>query len=247
MKTVCMRSFSVVSGSLWPQGLQPARLFYPWGFSRQEYWSGMTRPPPGWSSQPRDRTQVSHIAGRFFTLWATRESLMKAKLHSIAQQRRLRRSSKYNRKETRRKGFEEMEHCTVIGQVIWGQRINNWILCLGSTGDLGQGQSQRNDWDENLTGTGSKERSPSRELEDRWGWQPQELWKRRGKGWSDKLLLASHHSFISCKAQSWYFHNARNDLAAAVTKLDQVLHVAELQPVLVPRESNQLVSRLPRC
>ena len=27
------------------------------------------------SSQPRDRTQVSHIAGRFFTNWATREAL----------------------------------------------------------------------------------------------------------------------------------------------------------------------------
>ena len=26
------------------------------------------------SSQPRDRTQVSRIAGRFFTIWATRES-----------------------------------------------------------------------------------------------------------------------------------------------------------------------------
>ena len=28
------------------------------------------------SSQPRDRTQVSHIAGRFFTSWATREALL---------------------------------------------------------------------------------------------------------------------------------------------------------------------------
>ena len=27
------------------------------------------------SSQPRDQTQVSHIAGRFFTSWATRETL----------------------------------------------------------------------------------------------------------------------------------------------------------------------------
>ena len=27
------------------------------------------------SSQPRDRIQVSHIAGRFFTSWATREAL----------------------------------------------------------------------------------------------------------------------------------------------------------------------------
>ena len=26
------------------------------------------------SSQPRDRTQVSHIVGRFFTSWATREA-----------------------------------------------------------------------------------------------------------------------------------------------------------------------------
>ena len=27
------------------------------------------------SSQPRDHTQVSHIAGGFFTIWATREAL----------------------------------------------------------------------------------------------------------------------------------------------------------------------------
>ena len=26
------------------------------------------------SSQPRDRTQVSHIAGRFFTSWTTKEA-----------------------------------------------------------------------------------------------------------------------------------------------------------------------------
>ena len=26
------------------------------------------------SSQPRDRTQVSHIAGGFFTAWATKEA-----------------------------------------------------------------------------------------------------------------------------------------------------------------------------
>ena len=26
------------------------------------------------SSQPRDQTQVSHIAGGFFTVWATREA-----------------------------------------------------------------------------------------------------------------------------------------------------------------------------
>ena len=30
-----------------PHGLQPTRLLYPWGFSRQEYWSGLPCPPPG--------------------------------------------------------------------------------------------------------------------------------------------------------------------------------------------------------
>ena len=32
------------------------------------------------SSQPRDRTQVSHIGGRCFNLWATREALFKSAL-----------------------------------------------------------------------------------------------------------------------------------------------------------------------
>ena len=35
------------------------------------------------SSQPRDRTQVSHIAGRFLTVWATRE-ISYYNLHTIA-------------------------------------------------------------------------------------------------------------------------------------------------------------------
>ena len=45
-------------------------------FSRQEYWSGLPCPPPGNLPKHRDWTQVSHIAGRFFTIWATREALV---------------------------------------------------------------------------------------------------------------------------------------------------------------------------
>ena len=41
------------------------------GFSRQEYWRGVAFPFSRESSQPRDRTQVSRIAGRRFTVWAT--------------------------------------------------------------------------------------------------------------------------------------------------------------------------------
>ena len=40
-------SCSVVSDSLRPHGLLPTRLLCPWGFSRQEYWSGLPCPPPG--------------------------------------------------------------------------------------------------------------------------------------------------------------------------------------------------------
>ena len=35
------------------------------------------------SSQPRDRTQISRIAGRFFTSWATREALNKSSLNFL--------------------------------------------------------------------------------------------------------------------------------------------------------------------
>ena len=55
---------SVVSNSLQPHGLYSSWNSMEWvdfPFSRG-------------SSQPRDQTQVSHIAGRFFTLWATREA-----------------------------------------------------------------------------------------------------------------------------------------------------------------------------
>ena len=41
-----MLSCSVVSDSLLPHGLQPTSLLCPWGFSRQEYWSGLPCPPP---------------------------------------------------------------------------------------------------------------------------------------------------------------------------------------------------------
>ena len=36
-----------MSNSLGPHELQPARLLCPWGFSRQEYWSGFPCPSPG--------------------------------------------------------------------------------------------------------------------------------------------------------------------------------------------------------
>ena len=42
---------------------------------------------PGLSSQPRNRTQVSFIVGRFFTVWVTREALLRSSVQfsSVAQ------------------------------------------------------------------------------------------------------------------------------------------------------------------
>ena len=56
-------SRSAVSDSLRPHGLYQARIleWVAFPFSRG-------------SSQPRDRTQISHITGGFFTSWATRET-----------------------------------------------------------------------------------------------------------------------------------------------------------------------------
>ena len=39
-------SRSIMSNSLQPHGLQPTWLLCPWGFSRQEYWSGLPCPLP---------------------------------------------------------------------------------------------------------------------------------------------------------------------------------------------------------
>ena len=43
----CVRLSSVVSDSVRLYGLQPTRPLYPWGFSRQEYWSRLPCPSPG--------------------------------------------------------------------------------------------------------------------------------------------------------------------------------------------------------
>ena len=45
-------------------------------FSRQEYWEWVSSSFSRGSSWPRDQTWVSHIAGRDFTIWATKEAIL---------------------------------------------------------------------------------------------------------------------------------------------------------------------------
>ena len=66
MKTTQSKNHSVMSGSLQPHG-----LCSPWNSLGQNTEEGSRSLLQG-SSQPRGRTQVSRIAGRFFSSWATR-------------------------------------------------------------------------------------------------------------------------------------------------------------------------------
>ena len=66
-------SHSVASDSLWLHGLEPTRLLCPWSSPGKILeWVGF--PFSRGSSQPRDGTQFSCIAGNFLTRWATREA-----------------------------------------------------------------------------------------------------------------------------------------------------------------------------
>ena len=66
-------SFSVVSDSLRLHGLYlPGSSVHGILQARILEWVAISFPRG--SSQPRDRIQVSLIAGRFFTIWATREA-----------------------------------------------------------------------------------------------------------------------------------------------------------------------------
>ena len=62
-------SHSVTFNSLWSKWTTQSMEF-----SRPEYWKWVIFPFSRGSSQPRDQTQVSRIAGRFFTNWAMREA-----------------------------------------------------------------------------------------------------------------------------------------------------------------------------
>ena len=52
----------------------PRQASLSWELARQEYWNGLSCPPSRGSSQPLYPNQVSYIADRFFTAWATRKS-----------------------------------------------------------------------------------------------------------------------------------------------------------------------------
>ena len=82
MECVCVCvSSSVVSNSLQLHGQAPLSI----GILQARILEWVAIPFSGESSRPRDQTQVSRIAGRLFTIWATREAPLKPKVVSILQ------------------------------------------------------------------------------------------------------------------------------------------------------------------
>ena len=60
-----MLSRSVMSNSLQPHGLKSAKLLCPWGFPKQEYWSGEPFPSPGCS-----KSRVCHWLQNMIVIFA---------------------------------------------------------------------------------------------------------------------------------------------------------------------------------
>ena len=70
---VCV-TWSVMSYSLQLHGLKPTRLLFH-GILQARILEWVAIPFSRESSWPRNWTQVSHIAGRFFTIWPTRKPI----------------------------------------------------------------------------------------------------------------------------------------------------------------------------
>ena len=68
-------SCSVVSDSLWHCGLKPARLLCPWNSPGKNSGVGCHSLLQG-TFPTQGSNLVSYIAGRFFTVWATRDGFL---------------------------------------------------------------------------------------------------------------------------------------------------------------------------
>ena len=75
-----LRPHSVESDSLWPHGLQPARLLCPWNFSGKNT-RGLPFPLPGDLPDPGIEPASPALAGGFFTTSTTWEAPLKS-LHT---------------------------------------------------------------------------------------------------------------------------------------------------------------------
>ena len=82
---VCAQSLKVMSNSLQPHGLQPTEILCPWGFSRQEYWSGLACSPPGHLPNPGIKPSLLHCRRILFFFFFQKDSLSEPPGEPISQ------------------------------------------------------------------------------------------------------------------------------------------------------------------
>ena len=66
--------------SLWPYGTEVRQAPLSMGILQARILEWVAMRSSRRSSQPRNQTQISHIAGGFFTIWATRLSFSKSRI-----------------------------------------------------------------------------------------------------------------------------------------------------------------------
>ena len=107
MNHVCVLSHSVVSTSLRSIDCRlPGSSVH--GILQARILEWVAMPSSRSSSQPRDQTQVSCIAGRFFTVWATREAQESNILGNI-----------YSDSENGLFHFSQSGECVIVFHVVW--------------------------------------------------------------------------------------------------------------------------------
>ena len=76
------------------------------------------------SSQPRDRTPVSHTAGRFFTVWATREACLKLSETFNLKQKKTKKTKTVSLKHHKGK-YNKMRSACILYSLVLG--ISHWM------------------------------------------------------------------------------------------------------------------------
>ena len=117
---LCGLSRSVVSNSPRPHGLQPARLLSPWGFSRQERWSGL----PCCLSEQCQRPGSSPWVGKIPWIWLNDEdqATKEAPIDTQVSQQVIRWSPHWA--------------ASSEGKRRWGQQRRRWLNGITNSADM---------------------------------------------------------------------------------------------------------------